>query len=156
MNIKIATYKDYSQCEPNFINGMEFLARGLLGQAAHCFEMAYEKISYNDLHFTKYASFCGYLRVLSAGDRGGLSLCREVAAKELYDGDVFYNLAKSEWYFKNRKNTHIALYKGLKVDSTHPGLKELSAMIGVRKYKPIGFLPRRHMLNNALGKLMRK
>jgi len=156
MDIEKVTYKDYSTCDPNFINGVEFLARGLIAQAAHCFELAYERVNYRDIHHNKYASFCGYARVLSGGDRGGLSLCREVARNERYDGDVFLNLAKSEWFFKGRKRTVAALKNGLLVDYMHPGLRELRRSLGTRKRSPIIFLPRAHTLNNALGKLFRK
>jgi len=155
MSSESVTYRDYSLCNPNFINGVEFLKRGMISQAGHCFEMAYEKISYKDLHYSKYASFCGYARVLN-GDRGGLSICREVARDELYDGDVFYNLAKSEWFFKDRKRTVETLHKGISVDHMHPGLCELRKELRVRKKVPIRFLPRDHTLNNMLGKLFRK
>jgi len=149
------TNKDYSLCNPNFINGIEFLKRGMVSQAGHCFEMAYEKISYNDINYNRYASFCGYTRVLN-GDRGGLSICREVACNELYDGDVFFNLAKSEWYFKDRKRTINTLQQGLEIDCMHPGMRDFSNELCMRKKSAIGFLPRNHALNNALGKLFRK
>ena len=155
MSSESVTYRDYSLCNPNFINGVEFLKRGMISQACHCFEMAYEKISYKDLHYSKYASFCGYARVLN-GDRGGLSICREVARDELYDGDVFYNLAKSEWFFKDRKRTVESLHKGMSVDRMHPGLCELRKELRIRKKTPIRFLPRDHTLNNIIGKLFRK
>lgn len=60
----------------------------MLGQASHCFEMAYEQVLYNDNYYNKYASFCGFVRVLM-GNRGGLSICRDVARNELSGGDVF-------------------------------------------------------------------
>jgi len=156
MNIEKVTYKDYSLCDPNFIKGIELLAQGGITQAAHCFELAYEQVKYQDVHHNKYASFCGYARVLNGGDRGGLSLCREVARRELYDGDVFFNLAKAEWFFKARKRTIGALKEGLKIDFMHPGLRELRNNLGVRKKAPIMFLPREHAFNNGLGKLLRK
>jgi len=156
MNIEKVTYKDYSLCDPNFRQGIDLLVDGLIVQAAHCFELAYERVTYKDMHHNKYASFCGYARVLNGGDLGGLSLCREVARRELYDGDVFFNLAKAEWFFKARKRTINALREGLKVDFMHPGLRELRNALGVRKKAPIMFLPREHVLNNGLGKLLRK
>lgn len=156
MNIEKVTYKDYSLCDPNFMQGIELLVEGLIAQAAHCFELAYERVTYKDVYYNKYASFCGYARVLNGGNRGGLPLCREVARRELYDGDVFFNLAKAEWFFKARKRTVSALRDGLRVDFMHPGLRELRNALGVRKKAPIMFLPREHVLNNGLGKLLRK
>jgi len=155
MSIEKVTYKDYSQCSPNFINGIEFLKRGMMAQAAHCFEMAYEQVSYKDLHYNKYASFCGYLRVLN-GDRGGLSICREVARNELYDGDVFYNLARCEWHYKDRKRTVMVLNHGLEIDGGHPGLREFRQSLGVRRKTLIPLLPRNNVLSNKIGKLFRK
>lgn len=149
------TYKDYSLCSPNFINGIEFLKRGMAVQARHCFEMAYEQVSYNDEYYNKYASFCGYARVLN-GDPGGLSICREVARNELEDGDVFYNLAKSEWQFHNRKRTVSVLEKGLEVDGVHSGLYEFRKDLGVRRKSPLLFLSRNNFLNKKLGMLFRK
>jgi len=144
-----------SDSRANFINGVEFLKREMFSQAGHCFEMAYEKTSYSDADYNKYASFCGYVRVIN-GDRGGLSICREVARNEHSNGDIFYNLAKSEWHFKNRKRTVDSLMRGLKVDDAHAGICELCDELSMRKRKVIGFLPRNHAINNILGKLLRK
>lgn len=155
MSIESVTYKDYSLCSPNFINGIEFLKRGMISQARHSFEVAYEQTTYNDIHYNKYASFCGYARVI-AGDRGGLSICREVAKNELYDGDVFFNLAKSEWYFKDRKRTVDTLLQGMEIDKMHPGMRELCQQVCLRKKTAIGFLPRNNLINNKLGRLFRK
>ncbi|MCW9048100.1 MAG: hypothetical protein OQK46_08485 [Gammaproteobacteria bacterium] len=155
MSIQNVTYKDYSLCCPDFINGIEFLKRGMISQARHCFEVAYEQTTYRDVHYNKYASFCGYVRAL-AGDRGGVAICREVARNELYDGDVFFNLAKSEWHFKDRKRTVDSLIHGMEVDNMHPGMRELSAELRMRKKAAISFLPRNSALNNKLGKFFRK
>lgn len=155
MNIHQLTYGDYSQCSPHFINGIEFLKRGMLGQAAHCFELAYEQVKYSDLHYNKYASFCGYARMLR-GDRGGLSLCREVARNELHDADVYFNLARLEWHLNDRRRAVEALTNGFEVDKAHPGLQQLRQQLGFRRKKPIAFLPRDNVLNNRLGKLFRR
>jgi len=149
------TDKDYREYSPHFINGIEFLRRGMLSQANHSFEMAYEQVTYSDKNYNKYASYCGYSRVLN-GDRGGLSICREVARNELTDGDVFYNLAKSEWQFHDRKRTISVLEKGLEIDAVHLGMKKLRQSLGIRQKVLIGFLPRDNLLNKKLGKLFRR
>ncbi len=155
MRAKSCLNKDYSLCCPNFINGVEFLKRGMMSQASHCFEMAYEKTTYSDKFYNKYASFCGYARVVK-GDRGGLSICREVARNESNDGDVFYNLAKSEWYLKDRRRTVESLLQGISVDNAHTGIQALSNEVCMRKKTPVGFLPRTHAVNNFIGKWLRK
>ena len=48
MNIEKVTYKDYSLCDANFIQGIELLAQNLIAQAAHCIELAYEQAKYQD------------------------------------------------------------------------------------------------------------
>jgi hypothetical protein len=155
MSSRQAQGNDYSHCNPDFINGVEFLKRGMVTQASHCFELAYEKVSYSDVHYSKYASFCGYARVI-CGDRGGLTICRDVARNESRDGDVFYNLAKSEWYLKDRKRTVSSLLQGMNIDEAHSGIHELCKEVCMRKKNIINFLPRNNSINNMLGKLFRK
>ncbi len=155
MSIMQETYNDHSLCHPHFINGVEFLKRNMLSQAAHSFEQAYEQVNYRDPHYNKYASFAGLCRVL-LGDHGGLALCREVARNELYDGDVFHNLARVEWQYGDRKRTVEALTNGLRIDEAHPGLQQFRQRIGVRKRSAISFLPRNCALNNRLGILFRR
>jgi len=155
MTNEVSTGENESYCHANFVNGVEFLKRGMNSQASRCFEMAYEKTTYSDAYYNKYASFCGYARVIN-GDRGGLVICREVARNEQSDGDVFYNLAKSEWYFKDRKRAVDSLLQGLQVDGLHEGICQLCDEMSMRKKTVIGFLPRNHAINNMLGKFLRK
>ncbi len=147
--------KDYSACNPNFIVGIEFLRRGMMSQASHSFEMAYEKTAYSDKYYNKYASFCGYARVME-GDRGGLSICREAARNERKDADVFCNLAKSEWHYKNRKRTVSSLLRGINIDKAHLEMRDLCNEVCLRKKVMISFLPRDHAINNFIGKWFRK
>ncbi len=155
MELQQSNIKNIRQHCADFINGIEFLKRNMVSQAAHSFEMAYEKVNYNDTYYSKYASYCGLARVLM-GDRGGLSLCREVSRMRHNDGDVFFNLAQVEWFYKDRKRAVEALTNGLEIDDAHTGLLGFQESIGARKHKPIAFLPRNNPLNNRLGRLFRK
>ena len=150
-----AVYEDFSSCCTEFVEGIEHLKERSIPQAMESFQLAYESVGRSDIYHNKYASYCGLARVLS-GDRGGLELCRDAACSEIHDGDVFLNLARAEWYLKNRKNTVIALKKGLQIDNRHPGLRQMREQLGIRQRCPLPFLPRSHPLNQALGKLMRK
>jgi hypothetical protein len=150
-----AVYDDFSLCSSDFVEGVHYLKGRAIPQAVERFQLAYESVSRSDVYHNKYASYCGLARVLS-GDRNGLILCRDAARSEIHDGDVYLNLARAEWYFKNRKNTVIALKKGLQVDNRHPGLRQMRELMGIRKRSVLSFLPRNHALNHALGKLMRK
>ena len=149
-----AVYEDFSSCSNEFVEGIGHLKERAIPKAMQSFQQAYESVERSDVYRNKYASYCGLARVLS-GDASGLELCRDAAASEIHDGDVFMNLARAEWFFKNRKNTVIALKKGLQIDNRHPGLRQMREQLGVRQRSPLPFLPRTHPLNQALGKLMR-
>ena len=149
-----AVYEDYSTCCNEFVEGVAHLKERSIEQAIERFQAACESVNRNDVYHNKYASYCGLARVL-AGDANGIELCREVAQKEISDGDVYFNLARAEWHQKNRRNTILALKKGLQVDNRHPGLRTMREQLGIRQRSPLPFLPRSHPLNHALGKLVR-
>lgn len=150
-----AVYEDFSACCNEFIDGVSYLKDRSIPQAIQSFQIAFDSVDRTDVYHNKYASYCGLARVLS-GDQAGLQLCRDAARSEIHDGDVFLNLARAEWFFKNRKQTIIVLKKGLQVDNRHPGLRQMREQLGFRKRSPLPFLPRSHPLNHALGKLLRK
>lgn len=150
-----AVYDDFSSCCNEFVAGVEHLKERSIPSAVESFQQAYESVGRADVYHNKYASYCGLARVLS-GDRGAISLCREAARNEIHDGDVFLNLARAEWFIEDRKNTVIALKRGLQVDNRHPGLRQMREQLGIRQRSPLPFLPRSHPLNHALGKLMRR
>ncbi|MDH5764626.1 MAG: hypothetical protein OEZ38_01320 [Gammaproteobacteria bacterium] len=148
-------YEDFSTCSAEFVDGVTHLKEHALPKAVESFQVAFESVDRSDAYRNKYASYCGLARVLS-GDASGLNLCREAARSEFHDGDVFLNLARAEWFFENRKNTIVALKKGLNIDNRHPGLRAMREQLGLRVKSPLPFLPRSHPLNHTLGKLMRK
>ena len=95
------------------------------------------------------------LRVIQ-GDYGGLHLCRDAARSEYHDGDVFLNLARAEWFLKNRRRTIAAISCGLSIDKTHRGLRKMRKELGVRRRNPLPVLDRANCFNTMLGKIMRK
>ena len=147
-------YEDFSTCCDDFINGVAHLKERAIPQAIESFQQAYDSVKRSDVYHNKYESYCGLAKVLS-GDRSGLEMCRHAAQNELSDGDVFYNLARAEWFYKQRKNTIIALKKGLQLDRRHPGMREMRKALGVRERCVLPFLPRTHPLNRKLGELLR-
>jgi len=147
-------YDDFSTCCHDFIDGVEHLKDRSIPQAVESFQLAYESVSRTDTYHNKYESYCGLAKVMS-GDRSGLEMCRHAAQNEITDGDVFYNLARAEWFYKNRKNVVIVLKKGLKLDNRHPGLRDMRTALGVRERCALPFLPRTHSLNRTLGILLR-
>jgi hypothetical protein len=139
----------------NFILGLAFLKKQLLTQALRNFQLAYDEVPYGDIYHNKYASYCGLTRVLN-GDRAGVELCRDAARQEMIDGDVFLNLAYSEWHMKSRKRSVGILKKGLKIDAKHAGLNKFESFIGRRSRPIIFFISRDNFLNKTLGKMVRK
>jgi len=148
-------YGDLSHYSSDFKIGVGLFDIKSNEKALHHFQLAYESVNRSDIYHNKYASYCGLVRLIN-GDRGGLELCREVARNEIYDGDVFYNLARAEWRLRNRKKTIEALGKGLQIDNCHPGIHSMRKDLGVRKRVILPMLDRGHLINNSLGKLLRK
>ncbi|VAW61097.1 hypothetical protein MNBD_GAMMA09-486 [hydrothermal vent metagenome] len=147
-------YEDFSACCDEFVEGVSFLRDRVIPKAVNRFQQAYESVDRADVYHNKYASYCGLARVLS-GDASGLEMCRAAVQNEMYDGDVYLNLARAEWFYENRKAVVIALKKGLQVDNRHPGLRQMREQLGVRQRSALPFLPRTHPLNQTLGKLLR-
>ena len=149
------TYVQNSDCSDEFLKGIKHFKRDELAAAAFGFELAYESVKRNDVINNKYASFCGLLRLLQ-GDHGGLILCRDAVRSEKNDANLFLNLARAEWFYRNRKKTVEAIFMGLDIDSNHPGLIKLHQELGVRKRKPLAILDRNNPLNVIFGRIIRK
>lgn len=148
-------YGDLSSYCDEFRVAIDLLTIQSTEKALHFFQLAYESVNQSDIYHNKYASYCGFVRLL-CNDIGGLELCREAARNEKRDADVFLNLARAEWHFRNRKKTIAALENGLQIDRRHPGILDMMQQLGVRKRKVLPLLDRNHKLNNFMGKLLRK
>jgi len=149
------TYGDLSSYCDEFKAAVDLYDVKSSEKSLHFFQLAYESVNRSDIYHNKYASYCGMVRLIN-GDRGGLDLCREVAHSEMHDADVFLNLARAEWHLRNRKKTVIALKKGLQIDSRHPGILKMREDLGIRKHKPLSVFSRNNVINNFIGKLLRK
>ena len=154
-NLSQLTYGDLSPYCDEFKAAVNLYDIKSSEKSLHLFQLAYESVNRSDIYHNKYASYCGMVRLLN-GDRGGLELCREVAHGEMHDADVFLNLARAEWHCRNRKRTIIALKKGIQIDSRHPGLLKMRKELGIRKHKALSIFNRNSVINNFLGKLLRK
>lgn len=148
-------YRDFYDCCDHFHNGVASFKRGLIEEASYEFELAYESVKIrNELH-NKYASFSGLMRVMKE-DAGGLVLCRDAAVGEVQDADIYLNLARAEWHFKNRRKTVQAILDGLDIERRHPGLCALEEELGVRRRNAVPLLSRKNIFNAFLGRLMRR
>ncbi|MCW9012680.1 MAG: hypothetical protein OQL06_02760 [Gammaproteobacteria bacterium] len=149
-----ASYTDHSSCCVEFIDGIQYLENRLIHEAVYSFKKACDSAGKHDLNLNKYKSYYGFSRFLK-GDPDGLRLCRDVTVSACHDGDVFFNLARAEYFNENRKQMVLALIKGRQIDRQHEGLKLLQQQVGVRKRKPLPFLPRENMLSDMVGKCLR-
>ena len=111
-----------------------------------------------DDHHDRYnivLSGYGLAQVLN-DDPNGLILCREAASNEVFDGEVFLNLACAEWHRFNRKRAIDAIRHGIKIDPDNKQLNRACAKLDCRRKCCFGFLPRGHRLNRLFGRLLRR
>jgi len=150
-----AVYLDLNQCCDDFIKGAEFLEQCLVNEAVGCFQRACESVSHGHSLFSKYYSYYGFSCLLS-GQHEAIDLCRQAVKSSPFDGDICMNLARAEIFLENRNGALDVIKTGLCFSSEHAGLQKLKIKLGVRKRKPLPFLPRNNPVSNALGKRMRK
>ena len=99
-------------------------------------------------------SYYGLVQVLNSNENG-LLLCRDAASKEMFDGNVFLNLACAELECDNRKRAIDAIQHGIKLDARNANLRRACARLDCRRKCCFGFLPRDHMLNRFFGRMRR-
>ncbi|MDH5387343.1 MAG: hypothetical protein OEY06_02710 [Gammaproteobacteria bacterium] len=123
--------------------------------AARDFAIVKRELDEHDEHYNSVASYLGLSQVLIS-NRNGLLLCRDAASSETRDGDVFLNLACAEWQCNNRKRAIDAIRRGCEIDAENERLQRASDLIDSRKRSLFQYLPRRHSLNRAFGRLFRR
>ena len=123
--------------------------------AARDFETVLKDLDEHDEHYNNVASYVGLAQVLIS-DRNGLLVCRDAASSEASDGVVFLNLACAEWYSNNRKRAIDAINSGCEIDPDNMRLQRASDLLDIRKRSLFSYLPRKHSLNRAFGRLFRR
>ena len=123
--------------------------------AERAFRIVMDSIGDHHEQYNLLLSGYGLARVLN-GDQNGLLLCREAASNEVFDGDVFLNLACAEWYSDNRKRAIDAIRHGIKIDADNERLNRACAKLDCRVRCCFNFLPRGHRLNRLFGRLFRR
>lgn len=119
------------------------------------FSKAMKSIDENHDRYNRLASFLGLAQVLTA-NRNGLLLCRDAASSEALEGDVFLNLACAEWHAENRERAVDAIIRGRKIDADHEQLVKACMLLDSRRRVFFPFLEREHLLNQLLGRIMRR
>ncbi len=100
-------------------------------------------------------SYHGLARVMMGDDRG-VFLCRKAAGCATGEADLFYNLAVVEMRLNQRRRAVAALHRALMLAPSDPKVLRLRQHLRVRRRQPIPFLPRNHVLNRFIGKLLRR
>lgn len=152
MNDPWSTVHSDIQLHPDFMEGRRLFRQGNLPAALICFKAANQATIDHHIHAGLYMSYLGLTQVL-LNDVSGLNLCRRAAQDENHRGDVFENLARAELRLGHRKQACDALRRGLKLDKTHTGLRDLRSEMGMRRPPALAFLDRDNPLNRFLGKL---
>ena len=138
-----------------FEKGREALKAEDYKAADRAFSEAMKSVDEHDQQYNRIASFRGLAQVLIS-DPNGLLLCRDAASSEMQDGDVFLNLACAEWHCENCKRAIDAVVRGRKIDAAHDQLVRAGALIDSHRRNILTFLPREHLLNRMLVRMMRR
>jgi Flp pilus assembly protein TadD len=78
-------------------------------------------------------------------------LCEAAAKQEFFNPELYLNLAKVYLCFGRRSEALRYLRRGQMIDPGHAPIQELIASLGRRRLPLVPFLPRRHLVNRALG-----
>ena len=123
--------------------------------AERAFKLALDSVDEHHDQYNSILSYYGLAQVLIS-DKNGLLLCRDAASNEVFEGDVFLNLACAEWASDNRKRAVDAIRHGVKIDADNKQLNRACAKLDCRKACCFSFLPRAHKLNRLVGRMLRR
>ena len=123
--------------------------------AERAFKIALDSVDEHDAQYNSVLSYYGLAQVLNSNSNG-LLLCRDAASNDVFEGDVFLNLACAEWQSHNRKRAVDAVRHGIKIDADNEQLNRACAQLDCRRKCCFSFLPRSHRLNRFFGRLLRR
>lgn len=150
----IDPWKEGSRIRLNadFVSGLKCFKNNDWEAAVRLFRSADESVDIDDIYRNRYTSFHGLARVCM-GDKSGVKLCRKAAVGEQSDVEVYYNLAMAENKLGFHDSARMALRRGLKIDSGHPGLKRLKEEINQRGL--LAGMGRKSFIGRVCGRLFR-
>ncbi|MBI5561095.1 MAG: hypothetical protein HY883_07475 [Deltaproteobacteria bacterium] len=94
------------------------------------------------------------LSVVRKEYEGALSLSIWAAKKEFYNPEIYLNIGKICLLMGRKDLAFRAFKKGLRIDKTHKGIISQLKKLGIRRAPAIPQLPRRHILNKIVGRLI--
>ncbi len=80
-----------------------------------------------------------------------LELCRSAAKEEFFNPELYRNLAQVHLAFGFKAEGIRFLRRGLMIDPENQSILDDMQALGVRRRPPLGFLPRRHVINRWIG-----
>lgn len=79
------------------------------------------------------------------------ALCESAAKQEFFNPDLYFNLSRVYLEFGRRAEALRYLRRGQMIDPGHASIRQSIGELGQRKAPIVPFLPRRHLVNRALG-----
>jgi Flp pilus assembly protein TadD len=78
-------------------------------------------------------------------------LCESAAKQEFFNPDLYLNLSRVYLEFGRKSEALRYLRRGQMIDPGHKMIRRTIAKLGRRRMPIVPFLPRRHIVNRALG-----
>jgi len=142
--------------EDSFNRGMDAWRSGRRLEALAMFEAAIElerRLGAKNIQ-PRYLSWYGLCLTLERrSSRDGVYFCREATAKEHYNPDLYYNLARACIAAGRRREASEAIDAGLRLHPEHDGIRRLRSELGTRRRPVLPFLARDNALNVMLGRM---
>jgi Flp pilus assembly protein TadD len=139
--------------DEHFRRGQQALDENEAGIALEHFRAAH-RLEPTSASFRSYHGLC-----LGLSERRfdkALELCRSAAKEEFFNPTLYHNLARVHLGFGFKNEGIRYLRRGLMIDPANQEIGEDLERLGVRRRPVLGFLRRGHVLNQWLGRILRR
>lgn len=131
-----------------FVRGVQALDAGRVAEAIESLRAAHERAP----DHARVRSMLGLAIARAGGDFSeARALCEDAAKQEFFNPDLYLNLAKVYLRFDRRSEALRYLRRGQMIDPGHEPIRRAIDSLGQRRLPILPFLPRRHLVNRALG-----
>lgn len=133
-----------------FSQGLEYLRKNRIPEAANAFRRAFKMDSENPRHLSYYGL------ILALGEESvqdAINFCRGAIVRAAYEPEFYVNLSKVYTKAGQRKKALEALVEGMNFDKNNTLLRLEMKRLGMRRRPAIFFLSRDHIVNKSLGRL---
>jgi predicted Zn-dependent protease len=133
-----------------FSQGLEYLRKNRIPEAANAFRRAFKMDSDNPRHLSYYGLI---LALADDNIPDAINFCRAAVLRAAYEPEFYVNLCKVYTKGGQRKKALEALVEGMNFDKGNTLLRIEMKRLGARRKPIISFLSRDHILNKSLGRL---